>query len=210
MERGSQGWPPTTNQVRDMLDGRSPSRMVAVPGGTLPHQVSGSGGAAALTLPTISLRKATAKQFVQWNVTFNNLIGWYNLTQVVEEGGPPSRGAIYGLYKDLHQEELEEKYTDALRQYQEENTSLFYIVAPSINLEGEWYSIDLEYILENFTRGTLRDGNGFLRWFRDKHDIKSPEKQIALRSDLQANTKFELNMSLSRMLKTMVDALSSG
>ena len=113
------------------------------------------------------------------------------------------------MYKDLHQEELEEKYTDALRQYQEENTSLFYIVAPSINLEGEWYSIDLEYILENFTRGTLRDGNGFLRWFRDKHDIKSPEKQIALRSDLQANTKFELNMSLSRMLKTMVDALST-
>ena len=81
------------------------------------HQVSGSGGAAALSLPTISLRKATARQFVQWNVTLNNLVGWYNLTHVVEEGAPPTRAAIYGVYPDLFQEDLEEKYADALRQY---------------------------------------------------------------------------------------------
>ena len=115
MERGSKGWPPTANQVREMLSGQSPSAMVAVPGGAMPHQVSGSGGAAALTLPAISLRRATAKQFVQWNVTLNNVIGWYNLTHVVEEGQPPTRAAIHGLYPDLDPEEVEEKYSTPTR-----------------------------------------------------------------------------------------------
>ena len=208
VERGSQGWPPTASQVREMLSGQTPSAMVAVPGGAMPHQVSGSGGAAALTLPAISLRRATAKQFVQWNVTLNNVIGWYNLTHVVEEGQPPSRAAIHGLYPDLDPEEVEDKYTDALRQYQEENTSLFYVCAPSISLDGEWHSIDLEYILDKFTRGTLRDGNGFLKWFRAKHDITTPEKQMALRAELQSNVKFDLNMGLTKMLKVLVDGLS--
>ena len=194
MERGSKGWPPTASQVREMLSGQTPSAMVAVPGGAMPHQVSGSGGAAALTLPAISLRRATAKQFVQWNVTLNNVIGWYNLTHVVEEGQPPSRAAIHGLYPDLDPEEVEDKYTDALRQYQEENTSLFYVCAPSISLDGEWHSIDLEYILDKFTRGTLRDGNGFLLEFpgsvpktrgpRPKRDQRSRCARSALLSVL--------------------------
>eukprot|EP00964_Phaeocystis_antarctica_P045831 scaffold26403_cov95-Phaeocystis_antarctica.AAC.2 len=39
------------------------------------------------------------------------------------------------------------------------------------------------------------------------HDIKQPEKQMALRADLQ-KTKFTIEMSCLQMLKTMLDALS--
>ena len=185
-----------------------PARMVAVPGG-YSHQVPGtaSGGAAALTLPTVSLRKATTKQFVQWNVAFNNITGLYGLTQVVNDGGPPLRSAISGLDSSLNEAEVNERYGDALRQYQEENTKLFYAFASSINLDGEWQSLDMEYIQETFVRDTVRDGNGFLQWFRAKHDIKAPERQMRLRAELQS-TKFEINMTLTKLLKTLVEALS--
>ena len=53
----------------------------------------------------------------------------------------------------------------------------------------------------------LRDGNGILQWFMSMHDIKQPEKQMALRADLQ-KTKFTIEMSCLQMLKTMLDALS--
>ena len=82
-----------------------------------------------------------------------------------------------------------------------------YAFAHSITLDGEWHTIDLEYILENFSRGTVRDGNGYLQWFRSKHDPKSPEKQMRLRSDL-ARIKFDTNMTLTQILKAMVDGLS--
>ena len=186
----------------------TPAHMVAVPGG-YSHQVSGtaSSGAAALTLPTVSLRKATTKQFVQWNIAFNNITGVYGLTQVVNDGGPPQRSAIAGLNSSLSTTEVDERYGEALRQYQEENTKLFYAFASSINLDGEWQALDMEFIQESFVRDTIRDGNGLLSWFRAKHDIRAPEKQVRLRAELQA-TKFELNTSLTKLLKTFVDALS--
>ena len=89
----------------------TPAHMVAVPGG-YSHQVSGtaSSGAAALTLPTVSLRKATTKQFVQWNIAFNNITGVYGLTQVVNDGGPPQRSAIAGLNSSLSTTEVDERY----------------------------------------------------------------------------------------------------
>ena len=184
------------------------SHIVAVPSGlSTAHQVPGAGGAAALTLPIVSLRKATTKQFVQWNVAFNNIIGMNGLTQVVNDGGPPSREALYGLDPNLSSAEIEVRYAEALRQYQDENTKLFYTFASSINLDGEWQAIDMEYIQESFVRDTVRDGNGFLQWFRAKHDVKAPEKQIRLRADLAA-TRFDVNMPLTKFLKTMVDALS--
>ncbi|MAT60716.1 MAG: hypothetical protein CMH41_03515, partial [Micrococcales bacterium] len=184
------------------------ARMVAVPGG-LTHTVSGlgSGGAGALVLPSISLRNASTTQFVHWNVAFNNVVGMNNLTQLVAEGQPPTRAAINGLNTNLSSQAVDERYEEALREYQEENTKLFFIIAPSITTTGEWQTIDMEYIMENFTAGTVRDGNGLLQWFRSKHDIRAPERQIRLRAELQA-MKFDINMTLTKMLKTLVDALS--
>ena len=142
--------------------------MVAVPGGYQAHQIlgSGDGGAAALVLPNISLKNASTAQFAQWNITLNNLVGVHNLTQVVADGKPPSRESIYGLDQTLDKDEVDALYAEALREYQHENTKLFYLFAPSIDTKGEWHTIDMEYILEAFTRGTVRDGNGLLQWFR--------------------------------------------
>ena len=65
----------------------------------------------------------------------------------------------------------------------------------------------IETIQRDYAEGLLRDGNGILQWFISMHDIKQPEKQMALRADLQ-KTKFTIEMSCLQMLKTMLDALS--
>ena len=76
----------------------------------------------------------------------------------------------------LTRAEIYERYAEALRGYQDENTKLFYMFASSINTDGEWSTIDMEYIRETFTRDTVRDGNGYLQWFRANHDVSAPDK----------------------------------
>eukprot|EP00964_Phaeocystis_antarctica_P084628 scaffold53336_cov100-Phaeocystis_antarctica.AAC.1 len=55
-------------------------------------------------------------------------------------------------------------------------------------------SSDRVVIQRDYAEGLLRDGNGILQWFMSMHDIKQPEKQMALRADLQ-KTKFTIEMS---------------
>ena len=65
MEMSTPGATRATSSMQTLQSGTVPTRMVAVPGGIAAHQVSGSGGAAALTLPTVSLRKAMTAHAVR-------------------------------------------------------------------------------------------------------------------------------------------------
>ena len=127
-----------TSTIHEQQSSTPAARMVAVQGGYPHHPVSGSGsgGAGALVLPNISLRNASTTQFVHWNVAFNNVVGMYNLTQVVADGQPPSRLAIYGLDKSLSSEAVDDRYEEALREYQEENTKLFFHEQPGVVVPG--------------------------------------------------------------------------
>ena len=121
MEQGTPGRARTTSPGEA---GAAPTTaMVAVPTGPVAQQVPGLGvgGAAALSLPTISLRNASTMQYVKWNVAFDNVVALNNLTQVVADGEPPKRGEVKALYPDLSREKIDERYDEALRQYQHEN-----------------------------------------------------------------------------------------
>ena len=59
-------------------------------------------------------------------------MGVHNLTQVVADDKPPSRESIYGLDQTLDKDEVDALYAEALREYQHENTKLFYLFAPSV------------------------------------------------------------------------------
>ena len=86
----------TSATAQTVLGYTAATPMVAVPSGFPNHHGSGhgGGGAAALTMPQISLRKASTMEYVQWNIAFDNVIAMRNLTQVVADNGPPSRDAI--------------------------------------------------------------------------------------------------------------------
>ena len=95
---------------------------------------------------------------------------------VVKEGQPPQRDAVKKKWPYLETAELDDKYNDCLRQYQSENTALFFHVVSSLSLAGEWEQHDYDHIDRHFVNGDLRDGNGLLKWFLSFHDITTPAK----------------------------------
>ena len=146
-------------------------------------------------------------EFTKWQAALANVLIMQNLSQVVEDGKPPTRSAVTELFPDESYEQTTERFQAAMRDYQQENTQLFFLIAPSLNLNGPWEQNDIETIQRDYAEGQLRDGNGILQWFISMHDITQPEKQMALRADLQ-KTKFTTEMSCLQMLKVMLDALS--
>jgi len=159
--------------------------MVAVlPGQQAAHSVSGAGGGTinAFTLPTVSMRHASESDMTVWNMVFNNLCAFLNLEELVKEGKPPERDAVIRNWPDLSGEAITQKYNECLREYQRENTVLYYYIINSLDLKGEYMEHDLKQIQRDFVSGVLRDGNGLLQWFRQFHDITTPGKQKALRA----------------------------
>ena len=130
-------------------------------------------------------------EFAKWRAALANVLIMNNLTQVVEDAKAPTEQAVAGLFSSESQEQIKERFTAALRDYQQENTQLFFLIAPSLNLNGPWEQNDIETIQRDYCEGLLRDGNGILRWFISMHDIQQPSKQMALRASLQ-KTKFTI------------------
>ena len=52
-----------------------------------------------------------------------------------------------------------------MREYQHDNTRLYFLVTPSFNFQGPWEQNDIEMIQRDYTKKLLRDGNGILQWF---------------------------------------------
>ena len=135
-------------------------------------------------------------EVTKWEASLANVLIAHNLSQLVEDGKPPSQEAVTELFPNETKEQSKERYEAVLREYQEYNTRLYFLVAPSFDLRGPWEQNDIETIQRDFApiKSLLRDGNGILKWFMSMHDIKQPEKQMALRADLQ-KTKFTIDMS---------------
>ena len=50
-----------------------------------------------------------------------------------------------------------------MREYQHDNTRLYFLVTPSFNFQGPWEQNDIEMIQRDYSKGLLRDGNGILQ-----------------------------------------------
>ena len=102
----------------------TPSHMVAVQGGALASTGSGIGGGAvaAVSLPKVSLRNATTMEVAKWQIALDNVLILYGLDAVAKDGEPPSRLAVHKAFPDLSTDEVDERFVQAMRQYQEENT----------------------------------------------------------------------------------------
>ena len=187
------------------------TRMVAVRAGQQSaHSVSGAGGGTmnAFTLPTVSLRHASESQMTIWELTLKNLCALHNLGELVREGKPPERSAVIRTWPELSGEAITEKYNECLRDYQRENTVLFYYVISSLDLKGQYMDHDMQKIIREFIHGDLRDGNGLLQWFRSFHNLTAPDKQKALRARL-AKFKILLDTTHPQLLKLLLDYLAT-
>ena len=69
-------------------------------------------------------------EFAKWRAALANVLIMNNLTQVVEDAKAPTEQAVAGLFSSESQEQIKERFTAALRDYQQENTQLFFLIAP--------------------------------------------------------------------------------
>ena len=98
-----------------------------------PKRVRGANAVSALVLPHVSARTASAMEFAKWRAALANVLIMNNLTQVVEDAKAPTEQAVAGLFSSESQKQIKERFTAALRDYQQENTQLFFLIAPSLN-----------------------------------------------------------------------------
>ena len=119
-------------------DSGAPTAMVASSNGfSRPQAGSVSGNAvSALVLPQVSARTASTMEVTKWEASLANVLIAHNLSQLVEDGKPPSQEAVTELFPNETKEQSKERYEAALREYQEYNTRLYFLVAPSFDLRG--------------------------------------------------------------------------
>ena len=79
----------------------------------------------------------------------------------------------------------QELFAIAMKQWQTENTQLYFLVKDSIIISGDWETLDRETIKNRVTSGRLRDGLAFIAWVNSFHDHKSEDGQIALNAEFK-------------------------
>ena len=89
--------------------------------------------------------------------------------------------AVQLSFKEQSPEQQLQTYNASLQRYQQENTALFFMIYPSIDMRGDWELNDLTTVEESFQQGDLRDGLGLLKWVQSFYDLSSDSGQIKAR-----------------------------
>ena len=163
------------------------SPMVAVPRsasgnpGTLGARAPGIGPGGQLVKLEVKLhpRKRDQSQFVRWRSALSNAATLGGLSALLQNQRVPDAELVNQKFPDVPQEQQQATLQDAIAGYQAENTALFFIIEPSVMLDGHWELLDREWIQENYVSGDLRDGVGLLSWIEKMHDQTSEQGQVA-------------------------------
>ena len=88
-------------------DSGAPTAMVASSNGfSRPNTGSVSGNAvSALSLPHVSARTASTMEVTKWEASLANVLIFHNLSQLVEDGKPPSLEAVTELFPNETKEQ---------------------------------------------------------------------------------------------------------
>eukprot|EP00964_Phaeocystis_antarctica_P111687 scaffold76003_cov98-Phaeocystis_antarctica.AAC.1 len=99
-------------------DSGAPTAMVASSSGfSRPQAGSVSGNAvSALVLPQVSARTASTMEVTKWEASLANVLIAHNLSQLVEDGKPPTQEAVSELFPNETKEQSKERYHAAMRE----------------------------------------------------------------------------------------------
>ena len=64
-------------------------------------------------------------EVMKWQAALANVLIAHNLSQVVEDGKPPTQEAVSELFPNETKEQSKERYYAAMREYQDDNTRLY-------------------------------------------------------------------------------------
>ena len=84
----------------------------------------------------IPLRGCEPLGFRRWVANFKDCASKAKLNGLLQSRAVPTREAVVLSFPNQSEEQQQALYEDALRVYQIENTALFYMIAPSVDLRG--------------------------------------------------------------------------
>ena len=166
----------------------APTAMVAVPGlpGALTQAFPLLGGSGTVSMEaSLRLRAKDYAAHDRWLVNLQDVITSNRLDDLWENQQVPTLEAVQRQFSQETSEKQQELYSIAMKQWQTENTQLYFLVKDSIIISGDWETLDRETIKNRFTNGRLRDGLAFIAWVNSFHDHTSEDGQIALNAEFK-------------------------
>ena len=89
-------------------------------------------------LPMTEVRESNMFKLFERSIALNSVLSSYGLTRLISDGYPPSRKAVLGRWPNATSDEIDERFADAMREYQAENKLLFQILYPTIRFCEPW------------------------------------------------------------------------
>ena len=167
----------------------------------------GPDGRVVVVQTKLPLRHGDRLTYRRWDADFNNCASKGQLNGLLANRAVPTVEAVQLSFKGLSPEQQLLTYNQALQRFQQENTALFFMIYPSIDMRGDWELNDLSTVEESFQQGDLRDGLGLLKWVQSFYDQTSDSGQIKAR-EAYSKFKFTIDMGVGQMQKTLLDSLS--
>ena len=155
----------------------------------------------------IPLRGCEPLGFRRWVANFKDCASKAKLNGLLQSRAVPTREAVVLSFPDQSEEQQQALYEDALRVYQIENTALFYMIAPSVDLRGDWELNDLTTVEESYQEGDLRDGLGFLTWVESFNDTTTEAGQIKALANF-TKFKYPIDTTVLQLRKGLLDSLA--
>ena len=138
----------------------------------------GPDGRVVVVQTKLPLRRGDRLTYRRWDADFNNCASTGQLNGLLNNRAVPTVEAVQLSFKGLSPEQQLLTYNQALQRFQQENTALFFMIYPSIDMRGDWELNDLSTVEESFQQGDLRDGLGLLKWVQSFYDQTSDSGQI--------------------------------
>ena len=132
----------------------APTAMVAVPGlsGALTQGYTFLGGSGTVCMEaSLRLRAKDYAAHDRWLVNLQDVITSNRLDDLWENQQVPTLEAVQRQFTKETSEKQQELFTVAMKQWQTENTQLYFLVKDSIIISGDWETLDRETIKNRFT-----------------------------------------------------------
>lgn len=135
----------------------------------------------------------------EWTNEFSELVANAGLDQLLASAKQPTFDEVYQQLATselrLTTAQISAVLDTILKGWWQENTTLYYMLRKSIDLDGVFYESDMEHIKEHYWHGAARDGIGLYQWATGHVNAASIAGQSKL-MDMLLSMKLPSNPSL--------------
>ena len=161
----------------------------------------------AMAPPNKRWKPRSGEGFVAWDADLTDRLSTNQLYDTSIQP-PPTLEQTQAAFPHLSGYDLFDVYLLGMEGYNDENTQLYHLIMSTIDLSGPREEADLKYIARLFHNGTVRDGQGLLKWLKGLHDSSGSSEQDDLQVKL-ANMKLQSHANIMQVEQHCIDMLST-